>query len=326
MCIRNLFLTCFCFVLFTGGLSLNPNKLFGQTYQHYLNNTSTWFEMDGIVQWPIPSCPYGGTAEWFTRYHIVDSTVILGEQWYKVHRDQKYVRDCMGAITTSYTSFNPDGFLIREDSTGKIWHKENGSAPELAYDFGPSYNLGDTIIFNDGLSRMVVDSIDHVFLGNEQRTRWWGGCISFGTSNNYLPEFIIEGIGFSIGLRPTYFDLCDPSADTWKSTICWMQNGYMLIMDPNETCGDPPHIPYVSINPSFPTHNLHWLNHAETVSLEGREIMGEYTYKVYDLSGKVLRQGSSTESLLHLPGLAEGFYLVEVQIEGQQILEKFVRY
>lgn len=296
--------------------------LFGQGgYQHYFNGTYEWYETQyGSTPGDTINC----MVEYFNHdefYHIDGTDSVDGFHWYTVHHDRQETTEC-GVITTSPTTGSAGpAFRIREDSTGKIWHRLNNATIQMAYDFRPGIGIGDTLWMRDYTVHIVVASIDSLNFGMGKRARYWGACSS---SSN--PVYVVEGIGTMRSFSPSPF-LCFPTADAHNGIGCASIDGSTLILDSSLACGSPVHV-VVGLEDEIETGiGFAWYPVSERVVLTDLPSLETQGWVVYDINGRILYTGSHLKEEIPLPGLTPGMYVFVARGNGEQAAQawRFLR-
>jgi hypothetical protein len=297
----------FCF--FTG--------LSGQvTYQHYFNNSYQWFETQSAYQFPssYPPC-YSNGGDFYLRYryHIIGTDSVDGFFWYKIHADSQQEIDCGSGPPTIYPPVGYPGpsFRIREDSTGKIWLRQNDSTIALMYDFPAGISLGDTLWMNDNQDYCEVKLIDSVSLGTELRARYWcEDCGSIAEPNRDV--YIIEGVGLNQGFMSTYL-ACDAYYDSESGLSCCQKNGATLNIHPTFLCNTPIHL-IVGLEDEVASEmKLVWHSESERIVVKDLDPLQARAWAVYDVQGKLLAKGNALTEEVYLPGLVPGMYILVVE-------------
>jgi len=277
--------------------------LYSQVISPLLDSTKQW---NVLV---ISSPPWGGDYYTTHSLKIVGDTIFNSEHYYK--------------IGISYSQNSPHeyyGFIMREDSTGKVWGaKFSQSTLEgqgLMYDF--SVNVGDTITpFNDyspyfNIEPLIVQNIDTVFHANKFRKRiglsftfstdtvenWYEGI---GSSNGliYPGSFIID---YSFYLLSFFEDL----GWVWINPIyscIWVGTENIIL---NESIKVYP-------NPSSDIINI--------------DIEEEATLEIINTKGQIVDTKSLTEKVnnLDLSNLVSGVYTLRIKTDRGIAIRKLIK-
>jgi hypothetical protein len=285
------------------------------TYQHYFNNTYEWFETEEYVIFGgNQPCYVGGGSDYHRQYyHIVGTDSLDGFHWYKIHRDWQEEIQCNYGppMIDPPQGLGGVAFRIREDSTGKIWLRENNAATSLLYDFRAGILLGDTLWMNDYQDFCEVILIDSVSLGTERRARYW--CEDCGYINSYARDvYVIEGVGLNQGFLRTDL-VCDPIWDFSSGISCCSKDGATLNIHPWYPCNTPGHV-IVGLDDEIESEiELTWDSEGERIMVNNLDLLQARAWAVYDVQGKLLAKGNALTEEVYLPGLVPGMYILVVE-------------
>jgi len=283
-------------------LMLLANQLiWSQSYDPILSYTKQWNVLE------ISSPPSGGDYYFTHSLKVVGDTILNNEHYYKI------------GITYSQNSpYQYSGFLMREDSSGKVWGArfiENSLQGQgLMYDF--SINIGDTVnpynYNNYNMTPLIVQNIDIVFFANKFRKRI-GLSFSFSTDT---VENWYEGIGSSNGL-------------IYPGSFIWDYSVYLLAFYEDSA--------WVWINPVFnsiwvgtenvmqnesikvypnPASNILKIDNEEMANLEVLNLQGQI------VESKMLIEKSNT---LDLSNLISGVYTLRIKTDRSIVIRKLIK-
>lgn len=288
-------------------------------YQHYFNNTYEWYETEAyeIFSGTQP-CYLGGTNYQRYYYHIVGTDSLDGFHWYKIHMDWQEEIQCSSGppIINPPQGLAGTAFRIREDSTGKIWLRENNANISLLYDFRPGIATGDTLWMNDNQDYCEVILIDSVSLGTERRARYW--CEDCGYINDpYRDVYVVEGVGLNQGFRQTGL-VCDPIWDFNSAISCCTKDNATLNIHPFYLCHTPGHI-VVGLDDELETGiKMTWHEAGERILVADLDPLEKRSWAVYDVQGKQMAEGEQLTEEVHLPGLLPGMYFLVAEASGNE--------
>ncbi len=204
--------------------------------------------------------------------------------------------------------------LIREDTTGKVYYKGLQDMSErLFYNFNAQ--VGDTVLIINNLNfKMVVDSIDSVYIYDKFRKR-----LIFQTQ-----EMWIEGIGSFCGILQSGRSFIVGTSDY---LLCYYENANLEYNNPNYL-----NCYYNNVGvPEF-EKNKKRITISPNPFSTSTAISFDKTYQTLDLSiidlqGKIIQQKfyhDSNKINLDRAGIATGFYFLRVSLDGKYVETKKV--
>jgi hypothetical protein len=304
------------------------------TYQHYLNSSFQWWEMEWYTVFPGPSQSVCQLEEvsvvTYYYYHVTGTDSIDGNAWYLIHRDGQEFATC-GDTLFAGSPFSYAGvtFRLREDSTGQVWKRDPNGTIFRLYQHSPGTGIGDTI-FNPGsggASSITVGAIDTVYFGQDARIRYHGDC---GPDNT--TDFLIEGgiTTTSFGGLPACFQIASMPQNR---LICAEKDGHRLdiFQGTNYTmvCGIPSHVTPLGIADKWENSLLvSWNGRDETLLLHNWQPQSRRGWAVYDIAGKRLAEGDHLEAEIRVAGLSAGMYVfvVEAKATAKPLVRRFVKF
>lgn len=290
--------------IFCSGLSAQG------TYQNYYNSTYEWHE----TQTGAAFCYYYADSYTYWNYfHFTGIDSLDGYHWYKVHHDWQRQYGCNGQVIDPPGGTAGAAYRLREDSTGKIWVRNNNGQTRMAYDFRSGLGIGDTLWMEDYTDYIVVGSIDSLNFGSGKRARYWGTC-----STSYYPVYVVEGIGSMKGLGVGASSLCYQIPDNFWSLNCAKINGTTLVLDNNYVCGTPGHV-VVGLEDEIDSGiGFSWYPKSERVVLTNLPSLETQSWTVYDINGRILQKGDELNEEIHLSGLQSGMYIFVANGSGEE--------
>lgn len=204
------------------------------------------------------------------------------------------------------------GALIRQDSFGKVFFRENGYET-LIYDF--SLEIGDTFHFGFECD-LIVEDIQMVGLNNGEERKKIILQDQFGAGSD--GGYWIDGIGSNFGLRSDLYCWVDYS----EELLCYYSNDEQQYPRNPETCfivglGELSQTEY-RIYPNPPR---------DLLFIESNN----YTFRsfdIYDLSGQLIKKGiiDQTNTQVDIAEFENGFYFIQLEgKDGGFVSKKFIK-
>lgn len=267
-------------------------------YHPLLDSNSTW-----SVRFTVLFSPIHSTA----KYNLDGDSLINGEVYQKL----VYTTDSVGGTSSLYA-------LLKEDTMSQRVYGiiPGDSIDKLLYDF--SLQKGDTVELNpfasveyphtyfNGAYRVVIDSVDSVWIGNELRRRL---IVSNIWVDNHK-EFWIEGIGSERGLLGAGTAGQDFSDGPYPTLLCFENDGVLLYQDSyHQSC----FLEYTSVNDiNFSSPIDIYPNPVKDHLTIENEFQGKVRYKLVSVAGRLVKQGLITENTLDLTNLESGMYFLRL--------------
>ncbi len=293
-------------------------------YHHYLDSTSTWYEVSVSNIFSNPSCLSGGSFTTKRSLHVIGVEYLDGDWWYKIHEDGQGSQYCPSGssyVNPPYSS--PTFRYIREDSSGKIWKHDGPGDNIVLYDFGQPVNVGNEIWMNDSIANCSIQSIDTVFFGNQARARYWCACDS-NAQQGLDPGYVIEGVGYSGGFDVGYGP-CYLIFDNSHRMICAGFQGDTILLDSIYACDGLPHV-IVGVEGLLENDlQVWWDETVELIRVRSSRPLKNANWRVYDLHGRTLAQGDRISDQISVPSLLAGMYLFVLKDDSRMKVLRFLK-
>ncbi len=244
--------------------------------------------------------PYGDTVIDTKEY-----TIFENERYY--HYD--YSPDTVKSVFNTYIRI----------VDGKILRKEVDANDSLIFD--TSWEVGDTIVVEDGLTRYFLSSIDTINLGGFNRRRWIFYREFFENRSGYDGIFIegIGGLSNPLSYVPIGGSYVVGSEYESQDLDCFTLNGNWVIGDRCELgtyTGDRTNIPKFSVFVEQENNIIRI--QSESFNAASTEV------KLFDINGKVILKKSILlgDFRIYYPPSLNGFYIIEVANEEDRLYQK----
>ncbi|MFT4526851.1 MAG: hypothetical protein ACI85F_003031 [Bacteroidia bacterium] len=269
-------------------------------------SAQTWapFPLDETSEWRVENTWLTGEECVITEHY---NYYVSGQQ---THEGNEYHEISYDGIRWSQAAMPPDppcitwppipisgvrGLLRAEE--GKIYQASTNGEFVL-YDF--TMEVGDTVQgFN---TTFRVDSIDQLLVNDDPCKRFWVvEGIWQGFSDQ--PIWIVENVGHQHGLFESMYQFEN------SSNLCYRENGTPLVYNPfSQACSitsiEDEQIDKMLVSPN-PTTGIFRI-----------ETPQKSTYRIYDLFGRMIKQGQTTgASEIDLSSAPSGIYLISVENE-----------
>jgi len=301
---KKLLLLCFLFVAFSAK---------GQTsvYHPFPDSDAVWNISWTHYDQGFVTCTE--TGKW--SYIISGDTLINSIMYHKIYIP--YCRWLSGFCVIDLPCQGGYAGAYRQDTLNKkVWFMFPDSTNEgVLYDF--NLNVGDSVHLPYSNCYNYISSIDSILIGTNYRKRWH-------LSNDPFFDFLIEGIGSSLGLLGNAGTgaLCSPFDQGDYTTLsCFRQNNKTLYPDSTTACDISSSVNNLSeknisiaLSPN-PFHSTATL----TIS-DNSEIASSLAMTIYDVMGRLVRtvavgSGSKQEIKIERGDLRNGLYFYQLRDE-----------
>jgi hypothetical protein len=302
---KNLYKFLLLIVLFSGSLQVNA--------QYFGLQGSTWHYKNVMVVWPGPA---GSVVEDYVSITANGDTTIEGHICKKLNLNQTL--NCIDNENVKFTYFSNDTVYFYDQVLNTFQTLYNFSAAANdTWDIRVPDNFGEDTI------SVRIDSVDIVNINGIDLKRQF---VTYTTHFTDLEDFeyqsvVIERIGdlhYLFNIYPEFYYSCDASVIT--GLRCFEDNNvtqyatgispsctYMAYLGTNEIAA-----PHITIFPNPSSDFIELSNPDQTV----------YSYEIFDLSGKLVQQGSATD-FIDLSLVQTGSYSLKLSSGAASFLEKF---
>jgi len=269
-----------------------------------------------------PSCGY-------SHFSVVNDTLLGGEQGIEVHISTLEESNTL-TINSEILRFSNDT-VFRYSSEAERWHMlyDLGALP------GDVWNIQDEEFmgyadegFPDSLFRVVVDSVDLMEIGGEERrviyTSAWTDGINSSQFHFGYEGFILEGVGPVGDARSLIGQSVASSLVPHPARFqCFLNGGELVFGSPASPCNilstETEVQPAFSLFPN-PVFDLLIIELKETYSIAG-------SIRVLDLHGRVVQEHQPfTGGAIDVRPLPAGLYLLQIRTaDGRTGVKKFVK-
>jgi hypothetical protein len=292
-------------------LTFSPIKA-QQNLGSFVDESNLWYSYGGSISLPIVQRSH------IFNYYQGDTTI--GTHTYKKMYEKRidstfYYPGASFQYASNYSPYYYAAFRQEGQKVYSVVNNINNNNEFLYLDF--DMQLGDTVhYYSFGTGVKTVTSIDSIPFGNQYRKR-------FSTTNGGT---LYEGIGHQFGLFMTPYS---NATESGQCLSCFHQYGetqFVYAYTDSAPCYDEFGNLVVANNDELSIEKFDFSIYpnptTSTLSISG--INSEFSYKISDLQGKLLKQRAN-EKQIEIENLLAGTYVIGISTDNEVKQLRFVK-